>query len=188
MLTGELAFTAPTVLDLVSRMKTPPTPPSHFESSIPRDLEEVILRCLEHDPSLRFQTAAECAEALAVFATASVRLALVSSPQRREAPSLDAADPVSDAELPSTLPPPPPDSSSDIQGPPPSGQGGTMRLSSALLREVTGPAATREVARAPSRRRWIGLALLALVALLGLVWALQGSAWAELVARVRSFR
>ncbi len=39
-------------------------PPSQHVATIPRDLEEVILRCLEKAPSRRYQTADELAEAL----------------------------------------------------------------------------------------------------------------------------
>jgi serine/threonine protein kinase len=191
MLTGELAFTAPTLVDLMFRMNTPPTPPSQLEPSIPPDLEEVVLRCLQRDPSLRFQTAVECAEALGAFATGSVRLLLVSNPLRRpEATSLDAAEPESDAQLPSTLPPPPPQSSSQIAVLPEPRPSSTMRLPRAVIQEVTGAVATREAERARARRRrsWIGLALLALVVLAGLAWALRDGAWEGLVAHLRSLR
>jgi len=39
-------------------------PPSQHMPTIPRDLEEVVLRCLEKEPSRRYQTAAELAESL----------------------------------------------------------------------------------------------------------------------------
>ena len=40
------------------------TPPSQYMPTIPYDVEEVVLRCLEKDPSRRYQTAAELAESL----------------------------------------------------------------------------------------------------------------------------
>ncbi len=39
-------------------------PPSRHMPTIPRDVEEVVLRCLEKEPSRRYQTAAELAESL----------------------------------------------------------------------------------------------------------------------------
>ncbi|MDZ7616084.1 MAG: serine/threonine-protein kinase [Patescibacteria group bacterium] len=40
------------------------TPPSRHVAAIPHDLERVVLRCLEKEPSRRYQTAADLAESL----------------------------------------------------------------------------------------------------------------------------
>ncbi len=47
-----------------------PEPPSCRVVGLPEDLERIILRCLEKDPALRFQSATELDEALAACTTA----------------------------------------------------------------------------------------------------------------------
>ncbi|MGE0709374.1 MAG: protein kinase [Planctomycetota bacterium] len=42
----------------------PPPPPSRFRSDIPASLEAIVLRCLEKDPTRRFASVAELADAL----------------------------------------------------------------------------------------------------------------------------
>jgi serine/threonine protein kinase len=51
-----------------------PTPPRSLDSGIPRDLETVVLKCLNKDPAWRYQTALELADDLRRFlATEPVR-------------------------------------------------------------------------------------------------------------------
>ena len=53
------------VAQVVEHVKTPPTPPSEqTELPIPPGLEAIIMKCLEKDPSDRFQSAGEMAAAL----------------------------------------------------------------------------------------------------------------------------
>jgi len=44
---------------------TPPVPSTHAPFSVPHELDRVVLRCLEKDPSRRFESAAELDAALA---------------------------------------------------------------------------------------------------------------------------
>jgi serine/threonine-protein kinase len=61
MLTGQLVFEADTPMKmLVQHVQTPPAPPSQrTEIRIPRELDEVVLACLEKDPNKRPQDAEE---------------------------------------------------------------------------------------------------------------------------------
>lgn len=47
-----------------SKQKFDPTPPIRFNKSIGRDLDTIIVRCLERDPNRRYQTAADLADDL----------------------------------------------------------------------------------------------------------------------------
>ncbi len=58
MATGRLPFEGATTADLfVSILKSEPTAPSEWNPEVPAKLEEVILKALEKDPALRYQTA-----------------------------------------------------------------------------------------------------------------------------------
>jgi serine/threonine-protein kinase len=58
--TGELPFTAPTVMELMLKhLKDPPPPPRTHWAEIPERLERIILRCLEKEPGARYPTVAE---------------------------------------------------------------------------------------------------------------------------------
>jgi serine/threonine-protein kinase len=61
MLTGQLVFEADTPMKmLVQHVQTPPVPPSQrTEIRIPRELDDVVLACLEKDPNKRPQDAEE---------------------------------------------------------------------------------------------------------------------------------
>jgi serine/threonine-protein kinase len=63
LLTGQLVFEGADGMAIaLAHVQTPPVPPSRrTEISVPRSLEDVILRCLEKDPARRFQTARELA-------------------------------------------------------------------------------------------------------------------------------
>jgi serine/threonine-protein kinase len=61
LLTGQLVFEADTSMKvLMHHLNTPPVPPSQrTELSIPRELDELVLACLEKDPARRPQNAGE---------------------------------------------------------------------------------------------------------------------------------
>jgi len=59
MATGRLPFEGSSSAELFAAiLRNPPVPPSRSNPEIPRKLEEVILKALEKDPALRYQTAA----------------------------------------------------------------------------------------------------------------------------------
>lgn len=66
MLTGQPPFTAGTSVEvMIDHVKTAPRPPSEVsEVAIPRELDEIVMKCLEKKPSARFQTAWELESAL----------------------------------------------------------------------------------------------------------------------------
>jgi HAMP domain-containing protein len=58
--TGELPFSAPTVMELMlQHLKEPPPPPRTHWPEIPERLERIILRCLEKEPGARYPTVAD---------------------------------------------------------------------------------------------------------------------------------
>jgi serine/threonine-protein kinase len=73
LVTGQLVFEASGGLQMIARhLRTIPTPPSErTELDVPRDLDEVILACLEKDPNRRPQTADELAQRLVACETAT---------------------------------------------------------------------------------------------------------------------
>jgi serine/threonine-protein kinase len=66
MLTGWPPFTAPTgAAVMLAHVNEIPERPSQRGVQVPRDLEAVVMRCLEKEPDLRFQSARELDAALA---------------------------------------------------------------------------------------------------------------------------
>jgi serine/threonine protein kinase len=58
LLTGQAIFKASSVRDFLrAHQELPPIPPSQLQADVPRDLEEILLRGLEKDPSRRPQSA-----------------------------------------------------------------------------------------------------------------------------------
>jgi serine/threonine protein kinase/TolB-like protein/Flp pilus assembly protein TadD len=96
MATGRLPFAGATTADLLAAiLRTEPTPPRELNREIPSKLEEDILKALEKDPALRYQSAAELHGDLlrlkrdaSVEALASARTAS----ERSEKPSLKGKD------------------------------------------------------------------------------------------------
>jgi eukaryotic-like serine/threonine-protein kinase len=71
LLTGRPPFDGNSVWSvMVSHARDVVTPPSCWNPSIPRDLERVILRCLEKEPGMRYRSPRELAEALTACADA----------------------------------------------------------------------------------------------------------------------
>jgi eukaryotic-like serine/threonine-protein kinase len=63
LLTGQAAFSAPTIPGIVHRVVyEDPVPPSRYVPDLPADLERVLARSLEKDPSRRYPTAQHFAE------------------------------------------------------------------------------------------------------------------------------
>jgi len=61
MLTGQLVFEAETPMKMfVQHLQTPPIPPSQrTELAIPREVDELVMACLEKDPQRRPKNAGE---------------------------------------------------------------------------------------------------------------------------------
>ena len=58
MLTGHVPFTGDTPIAVtLKHLQTPPTPPCQLNSSIPRSIEDVILKALAKEPDKRYQQA-----------------------------------------------------------------------------------------------------------------------------------
>lgn len=80
-LTGRLPFPADTYAEICLKVhQEPPIQPTAHRADIPPALEAVILKCLEKDPSQRFQSAAELAEALLPFASLATRTPVEAPP------------------------------------------------------------------------------------------------------------
>ncbi|APR85149.1 Serine/threonine-protein kinase pkn3 [Minicystis rosea] len=69
LVTGRLPFHSPNPGEIVALVvRAAPAPPSQLRPGLPLALDGVILRCLEKDPTRRYQSMAELAAALAPFA------------------------------------------------------------------------------------------------------------------------
>jgi serine/threonine protein kinase len=65
MVTGRLPFEGETPMSvLAKRLREAPTPPTRFAADLDPRWEEAILRCLERDPSRRYQNAMDVIRAL----------------------------------------------------------------------------------------------------------------------------
>ncbi len=68
MLTGRTPFDGDTPIALaMQHIQDPPVPPSQYNPGIPPALEEIILRCLEKVPEMRFRDGSQLARALESF-------------------------------------------------------------------------------------------------------------------------
>ena len=57
MVTGRRAFAGPSTEEtLAAVVRDPPRPPGEISPAVPRDLEKLILRCLQKEPDRRFQS------------------------------------------------------------------------------------------------------------------------------------
>jgi eukaryotic-like serine/threonine-protein kinase len=68
MITGRRPFTGEGYMGIrASVMANSATPPSRFRPGLPREVEAIVMRCLEKAPARRYQSAADLAMALAPF-------------------------------------------------------------------------------------------------------------------------
>jgi serine/threonine protein kinase len=73
MFTGAQAFQADTAVAVaLKQMREAPRPPHEVEPSIPAGIERAILKCLEKEPSKRFQSVAELESVLRTSGSAAV--------------------------------------------------------------------------------------------------------------------
>jgi len=71
--TGGVPFTSDVFSEMVIKVAMDPTPPMVAPQPLPGGFEALVRRCLEKDPTGRFQSVAELATALAPFAPVSSR-------------------------------------------------------------------------------------------------------------------
>lgn len=85
MLTGQRPFDADSLQGICNRvLSSTPLPPSHLNSSVPRSLDEIVMKCLSKDPNLRY----ESGDALAGAIYPMARRKVVEQPQAPAATSL----------------------------------------------------------------------------------------------------
>lgn len=77
LLTGAVPFDGKTLQELRRRIRAEPAPAlrSHRQDA-PREIEEVVQRCLEKDPAKRYPNVAELATALSAFAPSAARVSV----------------------------------------------------------------------------------------------------------------
>ncbi|MFG0290713.1 MAG: serine/threonine-protein kinase [Rhodopirellula sp. JB044] len=67
MVTGERPFRGTVQMLLLQVMNDPPPPPQRLNASVDRDLQTIILKCMEKQPEYRYQTAADLRDDLLRF-------------------------------------------------------------------------------------------------------------------------
>lgn len=68
LLTGQLPFSGSNPAELLWKvMQGDPVPPRHHLPDLPRDLETIVLRCMEREPERRYPSASQLAEDLERF-------------------------------------------------------------------------------------------------------------------------
>jgi eukaryotic-like serine/threonine-protein kinase len=88
MLTGHTPFDGNSAVAVaMQHIQDPPIPPSQFNPSIPAALEEIILRCLEKVPEMRFRDGSQLARALEMLSDAELGKTVPVTPGRAPIPT-----------------------------------------------------------------------------------------------------
>jgi serine/threonine-protein kinase len=75
LVSGRTPYNASSIADLYAMLlRDRPTHLSHYRPDIPAEFAEILARCLEREPDLRFQNVSELAEALVPFASADAHM------------------------------------------------------------------------------------------------------------------
>jgi eukaryotic-like serine/threonine-protein kinase len=83
MLTGHTPFDGDSAVAVaLQHIRDQPTPPSQFNPSIPAALEEIILRCLEKLPEMRFRDGSQLARELEMFSDSELAETVPQTPGR----------------------------------------------------------------------------------------------------------
>src|SRR5437016_2809556 len=91
MLTGRTPFDGDTpVAVAMQHIQDPPVPPSQYNSAIPPALEEIVLRCLEKVPDMRFRDGSQLARALELLGDADTSATLPFTPGSTPVPTSSA--------------------------------------------------------------------------------------------------
>src|ERR1700730_16508999 len=91
MLTGRTPFDGDTpVAVAMQHIQDPPVPPSQYNPGIPSALEEIILRCLEKVPEMRFRDGSQLARALELLGDPDTSATLPFTPGSTPVPTSSA--------------------------------------------------------------------------------------------------
>lgn len=92
LLTGDRPWDPASPGDLVFRQYTEAVPLEAFGPNVPREIAEIVMRCLEIDPTARWQNAGELSEALERYARPTAARPLLAAPDSNApAPPLPAS-------------------------------------------------------------------------------------------------
>lgn len=83
LITGDRPFRGTAQMLIQQVIHDPPLSPRRLATAVPRDLETIVLKCLEKSPMQRYQTAAEVADELARFIAGKPILAIPCSAMGR---------------------------------------------------------------------------------------------------------
>jgi serine/threonine protein kinase len=101
LLTARLPFEGESIPQVCANvLAAPAPPPSQYRADLGPELDAIVLRCLEKEPSRRFASVRELAQALLPFASSSLHAATaepVPAFETRQAPSYDSLSPLQGA-------------------------------------------------------------------------------------------
>ena len=170
MFTGELPFEADSALDIAMlHMTEPPPPPHEIRPDISPELEAVILKTLEKEPSERYPSGAELVKALDQSLKATSQVSLPLPPPNLSIPYRVAQDVAA-----RPLPPLP----AGVAPPPPSSPSAAAVSHTALPEQP--PASATSSSSKPARPlvyAGLGLGALLLVGVIALILLLAGFFW-----------